>query len=413
MRVLLGAFGDPGHAFPMLSLGSALVARGHDVCFQTWRRWECDVVSSGMRFAPAPEYQVFPTRERPLKLYQAAVLAARETVPLFHDFAPDIAVIDILTPAPALAAELAGVPRASLVPHVHPHGEAGHPPYSIGARLPRTRAGARLWRSTDRLVLKGLEQGRREYNECRARLGLEALPYVHTGLSRDLTLVATLPQLEYPRHWPPWLRVIGPLLWEPPGEKVAPPPGPEPVVLIAPSTSQDPDHALLRAALAGLAREPVRVIATYNGRAPDPSAVVPANAVLVPWLSYAKTMPACDLVVLHGGHGTLARALVSGRPVVICPAAGDMAENAARADWAGVGVRLPRRLLTGRTLALAVRRALADGGLRSRAAEIARWAAANGGTTRAWDALEDWVGVTAFPRRRQLRGWDSNPQPSD
>jgi len=390
MRVLLGAFGDPGHAFPMLALGSALVARGHEVCFQTWRRWQPDVTSAGMRFAPAPEYQVFPTRERPLKPYEAAVLAARETVPLFEDFAPDIAVADILTPAPALAAELAGVPRASLVPHVHPHGEPGHPPYSIGARLPRTVAGARLWRSTDGLVVKGLEQGRREYNECRSRLGLTPLPYVHTGLSRDLTLVATLPQLEYPRRWPAWLNVVGPLLWEPPGETVTPPPGSAPVVLVAPSTSQDPDHALLRAALSGLAREPVRVIATYNGRVPDPPVAVPANAILVPWLSYAKTMPACDLVVLHGGHGTLARALVSGCPVVICPAAGDMAENAARADWAGVGVRLPRRLLSGWSLALAVRRALADRGLRSRAIEMAGWAAAHAGDSAACAALEDW-----------------------
>jgi UDP:flavonoid glycosyltransferase YjiC (YdhE family) len=157
---------------------------------------------------------------------------------------------------------------------------------------------------------------------------------------------------------------------------------------VAPSTSQDPGHALLRAALSGLAREPVRVIGTYNGRPPEPSITVPDNAILLPWLSYAKTMPACDLVVSHGGHGTLARALVSGCPVVVCPAAGDMAENAARADWAGVGVRLPRRLLTRRTLALAVRRALADEQLRRSSGQIARWAAAHDGAKTASEWLE-------------------------
>ena len=31
MRVLLGAFGDPGHAFPMLALGCELLERGHEV----------------------------------------------------------------------------------------------------------------------------------------------------------------------------------------------------------------------------------------------------------------------------------------------------------------------------------------------------------------------------------------------
>ena len=212
--------------------------------------------------------------------------------------------------------------------------------------------GARSIRSSP----AGWSAGRDEYNDCRARLGLPPLDRLHTALSRELTLVATLPQLEYPRDWPAWTRITGPLLWEPPGERVDPPPGDGPVVLIAPSTAQDPGHRMLRAALAGLAGAPVRVIATYNGRVPDPPVRVPANAVLVPWLSYARTMPACDLVVTHGGHGTLVRALACGCPVVVCPAGGDMPENAARADWAGLGVRLPGRLLSPRTLRLAVER---------------------------------------------------------
>ncbi len=39
-RFLLAAFGDPGHAFPAIALGRALVARGHHVCLQTWDRWQ-------------------------------------------------------------------------------------------------------------------------------------------------------------------------------------------------------------------------------------------------------------------------------------------------------------------------------------------------------------------------------------
>ena len=35
MRVLLGAFGDPGHAFPMIALARGLTARGHEVTLQT------------------------------------------------------------------------------------------------------------------------------------------------------------------------------------------------------------------------------------------------------------------------------------------------------------------------------------------------------------------------------------------
>jgi hypothetical protein len=49
------------------------------------------------------------------------VHAARETRPEVRAFAPDYVVADILTAAPALAAELEGVPVATLVPHGHPH----------------------------------------------------------------------------------------------------------------------------------------------------------------------------------------------------------------------------------------------------------------------------------------------------
>ena len=48
----------------------------------------------------------------------------------------------------------------------------------------------------------------------------------------------------------------GPLLWERPFGEVELPPGDEPLVLVASSTSQDPDHRLVRAALEGLPASP-------------------------------------------------------------------------------------------------------------------------------------------------------------
>jgi UDP:flavonoid glycosyltransferase YjiC (YdhE family) len=400
VRIYVGAFGDPGHAFPMIALGGALVERGHTVAMDTWQKWREPVEAAGMTFTQAPEYQVFPTREKPLKPYAAAVRAAQQIRPFVHDFAPDVAVADILTPGPALAAELEGVPLATLVPHVHPFVGEGHPIYSIGARLPRTPVGAALWTRANRRFVQGaLEEGRKQYNETRRRLGLGPLPWVHTALSRELTLVGTLPQLEYPRRWEPWVRIVGPLQWEPPGERVEPPPGRGPVVLVAPSTSQDPEHRLLRAALDGLADAPMRVIATYNGREPAEPIPVPANATLVPWLSYAKTMPLCDVVVLHGGHGTLVRALCAGCSVVVCPVAGDMNENAARVDWAGVGRRIPQRWLGARSLRLAVHGALRPPA-RARAAAIARWAAAFDGAQTAVIELERWAALRRSSRRR-------------
>ena len=45
----------------------------------------------------------------------------------------------------------------------------------------------------------GVERGRRELNETRRRVGLPPLAHPHGGISDELCLVATFPQLEYPR----------------------------------------------------------------------------------------------------------------------------------------------------------------------------------------------------------------------
>ncbi len=370
----------------MIALGRALAARGHDVTLQTWTRWRAEVEAQGMTFAAAPEYPVFPTRERPLTPYEAVERATRDTMGLVADVAPDAVVADILTLAPALAGELQGVPVATLVPHVDPRPIPGGAPYSSGARLPRGAAGRAVWRALDPLLRRGLELGRSELNETRLRLGLPALARVHGGISEALCLVATFPQLEYPRPQPPATHTVGPLLWEPPSGDVALAPGDGPLVLLAPSTSQDPEQTLLRATLDGLATMPVRVLASTN-RAVARFAV-PANARVVEWLPYSRVMPACDVVVCHGGHGTVAWALASGCAVVVVPAAGDMNENAARVDWARVGVRLPRRMVGARGLRLAVGRALARPQLRERARELQAWAAAHDGPALAAELVE-------------------------
>ena len=346
-----------------------------------------------MRFAAAPEYHVFPTLDRPLKPYEAVVRATRETLPLVEEVAPDAVVADILTLAPALAAELAEVPWATLVPHVYPVGDRGFPPYSFGARLPATPAGRFAWRRLDRFVEGGLRRGREELNETRRRLGMSPLTRFHGGQSDQLVLVGTLPELEYPRTWPEHVEVVGPLHFELPYPDVELPPGDDPLVLVAPSTAQDPEHTLLRAALEGLAGAPVRVLATYNRRLPTRPLTVPGNARLVSWLSYAQAMPRAAATITHGGHGTVVRALSCGSVPVVVPAAGDMNENAARVAWAGLGVRLPRRFATPRAVRLAVASALGDRGVRERVRRVADTPRASGGAARAADRLESFVSV--------------------
>ena len=150
----------------------------------------------------------------------------------------------------------------------------------------------------------------------------------------------------------------------------------------------------------------MRVLATYNRRLPPRALPVPDNARVVDWVSYSRTMPHCDVVVCHAGHGTLVRALSSGCAVVACPAVGDMNENAARLDWAGAGVRVPRRFITPRVLQLAVERALGEPAIRARRRSWPRGIVRTmpeqlqRGLSRAWPTREPTAGVASRARRQ-------------
>jgi MGT family glycosyltransferase len=318
-----------------------------------------------------------------------AAEAARALLPLLEEIQPHAVVSDILTLAPSLAAEKAGVPLATLIPHIYPVVEPGLPFFAVGLQPPRTPMGRGIWRAGQRALDVGLEQGRRDLNRQRERLGLHPVERFHGGISPQLALVATFPQLEYPRQWPDAVRVTGPLSFELPHPAIELPPGDEPLVLVAPSTAHDSDNHLVRTALAAFAEEPVRVVATTNKVVPQRPIEIPANAVLVDWLSYSQLMPAASLVVSHGGHGTVARALSAGTPVLICPITGDMSETAMRVSWAGCGLSVPWRLCRPAPLRWAARRLLADPTFATRASELAAWTAENDGAERAADLLEE------------------------
>ncbi len=95
----------------------------------------------------------------------------------------------------------------------------------------------------------------------------------------------------------------------------------------------------------------------------------------------------------------MVRALAEGCRVVIAPVSGDMNENAARADWAGVGVRLPWRFVSPATVRLAVERALADERMGERVRELAEWSAEHDGAERAAELVEEFAGATVARTR--------------
>ena len=237
---------------------------------ETWERWRDAVEGEGARVHGGRGVQdVSALAWRAPGTWRSAADAAIALLPLMEEFRPDVVVSDILTLAPTLAAERAG-------------REAGHadPPRVSGARAGAavlrvrdaaaadTRLAGRCGAAALPVLESGLRRGRDEMNETRAAVGLPPVEGFHGGISRELAMVATFPQLEYPRRWPAGVHVTGPMQFELPYPDIELPEGDEPLVLVAPSTAQDPELRLVQTALEALADEPVRVVATTNRLGP-------------------------------------------------------------------------------------------------------------------------------------------------
>lgn len=125
-----------------------------------------------------------------------------------------------------------------------------------------------------------------------------------------------------------------------------------------------------RTALAAVADLEARVLLTV-GRAFDPAQLgpVPAHVHVERWVDQADVLARADLVVCHGGSGTIYGAVAAGVPVVAVPMFADQFENARRVTAAGAGLTAADGDAPG--IAAAIGRVLADAAYARAAGRIA------------------------------------------
>ena len=83
-----------------------------------------------------------------------------------------------------------------------------------------------------------------------------------------------------------------------------------------------------------------------TGKSPDDLGALPAAIRAFPYLPYSEVFPRAAAIVHTGGIGTLAQALVSGRPQLVVPAAFDQPDNARRTVALGAARSVPFRKAT-------------------------------------------------------------------
>lgn len=94
--------------------------------------------------------------------------------------------------------------------------------------------------------------------------------------------------------------------------------------------------------LSALAPLDAEIVATV-GADMDPARLgpQPPNVRVAAYLPMSRLLPTSDLVVFHGGSGTMLAALAAGVPLLLLPMAADQPENAARCVAAGAGISIP------------------------------------------------------------------------
>jgi UDP:flavonoid glycosyltransferase YjiC (YdhE family) len=129
---------------------------------------------------------------------------------------------------------------------------------------------------------------------------------------------------------------------------------------------------LFERVLAGLRVLPINVIATV-GRELDPAEFgpQPSNIHIEQYIPQLAVLPHCDMVVSHGGSGSVMGALAHGLPMVLLPIGADQPLNAARCGELGVARVLDALEATPEAVRAAVSAVLEDPAYR-RAAERLR-----------------------------------------
>lgn len=357
MRVAVVAGPDPGHAFPAIALCLRFLAAGDAPTLLTGRKWL--EVARGQGIGAVELDGLDPTSvdddsDDGAKIHQRAARMAVLNTQRIADLAPDVVISDSITTCGGLAADLLGVPWIELNTHPLYRPSKGLPPLGSGL-APGTGLRGRMRDSVLRaLSARSWRAGLRQRAAARVGIGL---PAHDPGPLRRL--IATLPALEVPRpDWPGEAVVVGPLHFEPTTSVLPLPPGDGPVVVVAPSTATTGAKGLTELALETLI--PAQVLPA--GARVAVSRLEGPEGELPPWAVVGlgrqdELLSAADLLICGGGHGTVAKALLAGVPMVIVPGGGDQWEIANRVVRQGSAQLI--RPLTGAALAAAAREVLA------------------------------------------------------
>ncbi len=331
MRFLFSFAGGSGHFFPTQIFARVLARRGHDVLYTCQEGMVATVAGAGWRVEPSGGASLLsPDARRPLvppdrQAEERAVRnffagrGARERayrlVDLLEAWRPDLVVRDEMDFGAAVAADAVGLPHAAVV--VIAAGGFGR----------------------EDIVGKPLAA-------LRSELGL--VPEVAVqALNHYLLIVPVPPRFRHPHDpLPPSARYVRPAILEDlagtPPRRASDRAGRVPHVYLTLGTIFPQESGdLFQRALAGLVSVGARVTVTTGGAiTPAELGDQPSSVRVERFLPLSEVLTDSDLVVSHGGSGTVVSALALGCPQVLLPMGADQLNTSERCEQLGVGISL-------------------------------------------------------------------------
>lgn len=386
MRILFACLSGTGHFLPLIPLARSAEAAGHEVVVASGSRIAGTVRAAGLPFEEAgpPSIESVAATIPELRTLQGRAHAdgiwgrvfsgplasglAEGILAIAGRWSPDVIVREDTALGGWIAADVLGLPMTTV---------------QITAWRPRLRP------------LASANVGR-----VRASYGLPPDPALARA-DRDLLLVARPATLIPPdAPLPPTARPMRPIAaddrdgqpipsWLANGYQTG-----RPRVAVTLGTVNSGRTDILRPVVDGVADRGGEVVVAL-GAPPETLGHLAPGVRVEEYVPMSALLPRSDVVVCHGGSGTMLAALAAGIPLVIIPLAADQPDNADVCVSAGVAKAIAPEELTPAAVRAAVDEVLGDGKYRERANAVAAEIAAMPSPET---CIEQVVALVATPR---------------
>ena len=410
-RIVFAVWGSLGDLHPYLAIAGELQRRGHNCVIATsnfhrpkLEGLQLDYVPLGPHFDADPDLMKRSMHLRKGPRFLLRDLLIPYTRRAFDDTMAAISGADLLVTHPItygahLAAQKSGIRWASTV--LAPSGMFSAHDGSARSQSATLAKLERVGPWLDRALMKYArwmtEKWSAPITQARRELGLAGTGHaIFEGqFSPQLNLALFSPEFGQPQpDWPPHTVITGfPFYDEPdgvdPGLRDFLQEGEPPVVFTLGSAASMVPRKFFDASLQAVGRLQRRAVLIVGLFAPQNfTNGLPRGVAAFAYAPYGTLFSRAAVTVHHGGIGTTAQALRSGRPMLVVPFAFDQPDNAARAKRLGAARTLFIHQYTAAAATRELDALLQQAQYRERAASVGERIRAQDGVGKACEELE-------------------------